>query len=92
MNDTPMLSVPEISRRLRVKPEKVRGWVVRGELIGVNVSSKPNGRPIWRIAQEELNRFLRARQSAPAPVVRRLLREKAEETFFRRGRPVMQLQ
>ena len=87
-----MLSVPEISRRLRVKPEKVRGWVVRGELIGVNVSSKPNGRPIWRIAVEELNRFLRARQSAPAPVIRRLGREKGEQAFFRQGRPVMQMQ
>jgi hypothetical protein len=35
LNDTPMLSIPEVSLRLRVKPEKVRGWVVRGELIGV---------------------------------------------------------
>jgi hypothetical protein len=87
-----MLSVPEISRLLRVKPEKVRGWVVRGELIGVNVSTKPSGRPVWRIAPQELDRFLRTRQSAPAPVIRRLRREKGEQAFFRQGRPVMQMQ
>lgn len=84
-----MLSVPEVARRLRVKPDKVRGWMVRGELIGVNVASKPSGRPIWRIAHEELNRFLRARQSVPTPFIRRPQQDREAHVYFRQGRPVL---
>jgi hypothetical protein len=84
----PMLSVPQISRRLGVGPDKVRSWIAHGELIGVNVSSNIRRRPRWRIAPEELDRFLRARQSAPVPIIRRQRREKAEQVFFRNGQPV----
>lgn len=83
-----MLSVPDVSRRLGVKPDKVRGWIGRGELVGVNVASKTRGRPRWRVAPDELERFLRARQSVPTPIIRRQHREKAGQVFFRNGRPV----
>lgn len=89
MTDTPaMLSVPQICRRLGVGPDKVRCWIARGELVGVNVGRFASRRPRWRIEEEELKRFLRARQSASVPIIRRQQREKAEQVFFRNGRPV----
>jgi hypothetical protein len=81
-------SVPSVCKILRVGADKVRGWIARDELKARNVADRPGGRPIWRISDEELNRFLRARQSAATPVIRRQRREKEEMAFFRHGEPV----
>jgi len=86
-----VLSVPEVAAKLRVKADVVRDWIRRGELIGVNVASRAGRRPRWRVASVELDRFLRARQSAPLPRMQRQRQVKEEQVFFRRGRPVMSL-
>jgi len=84
-----MLSVPEVAHRLCVKADLVRAWIGRGELVGVNVADRARGRPRWRIAREELERFIRARQSVPAPKIGRRSHQEDEQVFFSHGRPVM---
>jgi excisionase family DNA binding protein len=80
--------VPEVADLLGVSPDKVLTWLRSGELVGVDVSARRGGRPRWRIADAELQRFLRARQSIAQPIVRRSRKAPAEPVFFDRGRPV----
>jgi excisionase family DNA binding protein len=77
------LSPPQIARRLRVKPSKVIRWIRTGELTAVDVSQKRGGRPRWRIAVEEFERFLQARSSRkPTHAPRRRKRQLAITEFF----------
>lgn len=57
---------PKLAERLAVSPEKVIGWIRRGELRAVDVSDKQGGRPQWRIAESDIAVFLE-RRAAPAP-------------------------
>lgn len=41
-----------------LSPGQVRGLIRAGLLEAVNASTKPNGRPLWVIRVEELDRFL----------------------------------
>ena len=43
---------PRLAKRLAVSPEKVLGWIRRGELRAVDVADKQGGRPRWRIRRE----------------------------------------
>ena len=57
MNDLPLFSTPpEVAELLRVKPERVRKWIERGELIGANLGD--GSRPRYRIARADLQAFL----------------------------------
>lgn len=60
-------NVPTIAEQLAVKPDTIRGWIAAGELVASNVARKRGTRPLWRIAQEDLERFLDARRATPAP-------------------------
>jgi len=54
---------------LGIEPAKVIAWIKRGELRAVNVADNPNGkRPRYRITQDALDHFTRARETKPAPV------------------------
>lgn len=68
MNETskPYLAPPEIAKQLRVSPEKVLGWIRRGELKAVNVSNG-HSRPRYRVSQESLDAFLKYREVYPPP-------------------------
>ena len=44
------LTPPQVARRLGVNPDKVLSWIRSGELSAVNVTTKPGGRPKYRIA------------------------------------------
>jgi len=67
--DTPLsgYSVADLCRRWKVGPDKIRGFLRRGELVGVNVAANLSGRPQWRITAESVERFERRRSSAPPP-------------------------
>jgi hypothetical protein len=67
---------PELARRYRVTADKVLGWIRSGQLSAVNVAQRPDGRPRWRISQEAIEAFERARSARPAPVVRRVKRKR----------------
>jgi excisionase family DNA binding protein len=61
----PFLTPPEIAKLLRVSPEKILGWIRRGELTAVNVG---NGfRPRYRVSPDNLDAFLKSRQVQPPP-------------------------
>jgi hypothetical protein len=60
-------SVADLCRRWKVGPDKVRAFLGRGELIGVNVASNLSARPQWRITLESVELFERRRSSTPPP-------------------------
>jgi len=59
--------VADLCRRWRVGPDKVRAFLRRGELIGVNLAINLSARPQWRISPESVELFERRRSSAPLP-------------------------
>jgi transposase len=62
------LTPPQIAKRYRVSPEKVLGWIRRGELRAINIAMNPHGKcPRWIITPESLADFEQARSSRPAP-------------------------
>jgi excisionase family DNA binding protein len=63
-----MLTPPELARRLGVSPEKILHWIKAGELRAVNVALKRGGkRARYRVAEEDWQAFLRAREETPTP-------------------------
>jgi hypothetical protein len=83
MNSAPSLSpargfsVRDLARRWRIGEDKVRLFLRRGELVGVNVAANLAGKPQWRITAESVEKFEQRRTSAPPPkpVRRRRRRE-----------------
>jgi hypothetical protein len=63
----PDYTVRDLARRWRIGEDKIRGFLRRGELVGVNVATNLCGKPQWRIPAESVERFERRRSSAPAP-------------------------
>jgi excisionase family DNA binding protein len=63
---TEFLTPPQFAKRLGVSEEKILTWIHSGELIAVNAAVDADGdRPRWRIALEEITRFLNARANKP---------------------------
>ncbi len=60
-------SVSDLAARWKVGADKIRGFLRRGELVGINMASSLAGRPQWRITPESVERFEQRRSSAPAP-------------------------
>ncbi len=60
-------SVTDLCRRWRVGPDKIRRFLLRGELVGVNLATNLSARPQWRITRESVEQFERRRSSAPLP-------------------------
>lgn len=60
-----MLTPPQVGRQLGVTPEKVIGWIRRGELRAANLATTLKGRPRYRIAPDDLDSFLVRRTVAP---------------------------
>jgi hypothetical protein len=58
------LTVLEVARRYRVSPDRVRGWIARGELRAINRRDTRAGRPSWVIPPDALIEFESVRQAA----------------------------
>jgi hypothetical protein len=52
---------------LRVRPDHVRGWIVRGELGAVNVAPNKYARPRFVVLPHHLAEFERRRSAATPP-------------------------
>jgi hypothetical protein len=75
------LTPPEIARRYGIHPDKVLGWIRRGELRAVNVAANPRGRPRWRIDPIDLEAFEQRRSAQPAPALQRRRRQAAGDVI-----------
>jgi hypothetical protein len=60
--------VRDVARRYRVSPERVRGWIRRGELAALNTADLVSSKPRLVITPDALQHFERARQAAARPV------------------------
>jgi hypothetical protein len=69
-------TVADLCRRWKVGADKVRAFLRRGELVGVNVAASLSGRPQWRITAESVEQFEGRRSSAPPPRPARRRRKK----------------
>jgi hypothetical protein len=69
MSDSPTsgLTVANVAARYRVSPDKVRGWIARGELAAVNVAANLSGKPRWVVTPEALEQFERHRRGGVTP-------------------------
>ena len=65
------LTVADVARRYRVSPDKVRSWIVKGELAAINTASALCGKPRYLITPEALADFERRRAAGPTPKPRR---------------------
>jgi hypothetical protein len=75
-------TVADLCRRWRIGADKVRGFLRRGELVGVNVAATLSGRPQWRITAASVERFERVRSSAPPPEAPRRRRRLAMVDYY----------
>jgi Helix-turn-helix domain len=67
---------PQYAEEIGVSPDKVTGWIKRGELPAVNVADRVGGRPRWRIPPDAIVEFERRRAaSPPAKRTRRVRRD-----------------
>jgi transposase len=67
-------TVVEVARRFRVGRDRVREWIVRGELEALDTADPHTGRPRYVVTAEALERFERSRSAArpkPQPRQRR---------------------
>jgi len=62
-----MLTPPQVAKQLGVSPDKIRGWIDKGELHATNVATGHGGRPRYRISEENMAAFKRARQPSKPP-------------------------
>lgn len=79
------LSPPQIARARGVRVAKVIHWIRTGELEAINLASRRDGRPRWRISPEALARFDAARSSRVAirsPARRRTTTATEVDHFF----------
>lgn len=71
MHNSPRyLTVAEVSARIRLTIPAVLGRIHSGDIIASNVSSGTQ-RARWRIAEDELTRWMTSRQSGPTPRITR---------------------
>jgi len=67
-----MYTPPQIAKQLHVNTDKVYTWIRSGELVAFNVATRPDSRRArYRVSEESLQAFLRARTPNRLRVVRR---------------------
>jgi len=76
------LTVADVTRRYRVSPDKVRGWISKGELQAVNTASVICGKPRWIVLPDALAAFEKRRAGGPPPKHPRRRRQPAMVDFY----------
>lgn len=76
------LTVADVAARYRVSPDKVRAWIKRGELSGINTAAALCGKPRWVITPEALAAFERRRASGSLPKPPRSRRQPAVKDYY----------
>ena len=57
-------SVPQLAKRHHIGESKIRALIRAGQLEAFDVSTRPGGRPQWRITMEAWERFQATRSSS----------------------------
>jgi excisionase family DNA binding protein len=57
----------EVARLLRVSPDRIRNWILSGELGAINTARPRCGRPRYVILAEHMAAFVRARRVVAPP-------------------------
>ncbi len=60
-------TVPELARRWRVGPDKIRTWIRKGELVAINTATILRGKPRWVVSPDAVAEFEKRRKSGPPP-------------------------
>jgi hypothetical protein len=58
-------TVRDVAKRYRVSPDKVRAWIVRGELTAINTAAVLCSRPRFVVLPDALAVFERCRAGGP---------------------------
>lgn len=74
------ISLPSFCEFIGVPLDKGYALIHNGQIKAVNVAANPNGRPRWRIAWIEIERFLAARSTQQPQPVRKQRRRRAAAT------------
>jgi hypothetical protein len=77
-----LLTVPEVARELGVKPQKVRGFIARGDLAAVDMADSPLSRPCLKVRPEDLAAFLESRKICKTLPTRRRPRLQGIPDYF----------
>jgi hypothetical protein len=72
----------ELARLLRVSPDRVRGWIMAGELQALDTSRHRCGRPRYVVLPQHLAEFVRRRQAGPAPAPPRRRKRTQEVDYY----------
>jgi hypothetical protein len=76
-------TLADLSRRWRIGGDKIRAFLRKGELVGVNLAGSLSAKPQWRVSPEEVARFEKRRSSAPpAKAAPRRRRREAQIDYF----------
>jgi excisionase family DNA binding protein len=76
------LTITDVAHRYRVKRDKVRAWIRRGELRAVNTAATACGKPRFVVTAEALAEFEKRRTDSPAkPEPRRRRRGELVDFF-----------
>lgn len=76
------LTPPKVARRYGVSPEKVIGWIRRGELHAMNAATRLDGRPRYLIDIRDLEAFELRRSATPVPKSKRRRQELGITEYF----------
>jgi hypothetical protein len=75
------LTVADVARRYRVSKDKVRAWIVRGELAAINTAAALCSKPRFVVTPEALAVFEGGRTVGP-PTRRRMRKKRTKTVDF----------
>jgi hypothetical protein len=78
-------TVADLARRYRVSPERVRAWIRRGELKGLNTRDVRCSRPRFVVTLEALMEFEQRRHVSPPPQPKRRRKPRDVVDFYPDG-------
>jgi hypothetical protein len=75
------LTPNELAKLLRVSPDRVRGWIVSGQLQAINVADHTCGKPRYVVLPHHLAAFEQRRNATP-PVKTTWRRKRTKQVDF----------
>ena len=76
------LTPPEVAELLGVGHPKVLSWIDSGELRSYDISTNRDQRPRYKIARDDLEKFLARRSTTPEPEKRGRKRKQQDDTVI----------